>query len=86
MMSAVVAIFSVCELPYLAADFPIGPRAVKTPADIMSRQNPRAELESSRLLFKSGMRETKLPALKPKQRKESVTPRWARFMARSVNN
>ena len=74
-ISAVVAITRVRELPYFAADFPTGPSATKTPSDIIRRDKPRTELESSSMLFKSGMRDTKFPALKPRQRKERVTPR-----------
>ena len=74
-MSEAVAMLRVAALPCLPANFPTGPSATSTPRDIMSNETPRTELESSSLLFKSGIRETKFPALNPRERNARVTPR-----------
>ncbi len=71
-------------LPNFAEYFPAGLRARNTPADTKSRERPRVEFEISRILLKSGILATKLPALKPLMIKVTVMPMRARPRAKSI--
>jgi hypothetical protein len=72
-------------LPYFAEYLPAGLRARNTPAEIKSRERPRVAFEISRILLKSGILATKLPALKPLIMKVIVTAIRARLRARSIS-
>ena len=72
-------------LPYFAEYLPAGLRARNTPAEIKSRERPRVAFEISRILLKSGILATKLPALKPLIMKVIVTAMRARLRARSIS-
>ena len=73
-------------LPYFAEYLPAGLRARNTPADTKSKERPRVPFEISRILLKSGILATKLPALKPLIIKVTVTAMRARLRARSISS
>ena len=72
-------------LPNFAEYLPAGLRARNTPADTKSKERPRVPFEISRILLKSGILATKLPALKPLMIKITVTAMRARLRARSIS-
>ena len=72
-------------LPNFAEYLPAGLRARNTPADTKSKERPRVPFEISRILLKSGILATKLPALKPLMIKVTVTAMRARLRARSIS-
>ena len=72
-------------LPNFAEYLPAGLRARNTPADTKSKERPRVPFEISRILLKSGILATKLPALKPLMIKVTVTAIRARLRARSIS-
>lgn len=72
-------------LPNFAEYLPAGLRAINTPADTKSKERPRVPFEISRILLKSGILATKLPALKPLMIKVTVTAMRARLRARSIS-
>ena len=72
-------------LPNFAEFFPAGFKARKTPIETKRREVPNVPLEISRILLKSGIRATKVPAVKPLTINVMVTARRARRSVRSMS-
>ena len=72
-------------LPYFAAFLPAGLSARNTPIETKRSEVPRVPFEISRIFLKSGIRATKVPAVKPFVINVMVTARRALRRVRSIS-